>query len=594
MPVIASATLEVTPVLSGAQQSITEQLTGEVSKASEAAGKEGGSKLSSGLVKGVAGGAALMAGAVAGAGAAMVNAAGATAEYGDQIDKASQKLGVSSTFYQEWEAVLQHSGTSMDSMSASFKKLANASQDASKDQVAAFEAIGLSMDQVAGMSTEDLFKNVVSGLQGMEEGTERTAIATQLLGKGAMQMGALFNTSSEDTQGMIDKVHELGGVMGEDAVKSAAAYQDSLQDMQTALSGVKNGLMADLLPVMADFMTGIGDFIGNTDLTPITDTLSKAVSALGQFINSLDITSIGNTFTTVIGVISDVIGTAWDVISEVFGALSEGFTTITASLGDTGTSWEDVWGGISEVIESVAEVVATAVGVIAEAIAWVVGEAQTEGTLFNTIWTSMSTAVSGLVSVVRGVVSVVNALMKGDFKGAWEAAKNVVRTALTSVRTICSTIWNGIKSTAVSIWNGIRDAMAKPIETAKSTISGILDTIKGFFPISIGNIFSNLKLPHFSLSGSFSLNPPSVPHLSVDWYAKAMEQPYMFNTPSLIGVGEAGDEMLYGKQALMRDIRDAMGGGGDTYINITVNGAENPEEFADRMVRELQLKLRTA
>ena len=67
----------------------------------------------------------VIAGAVAGASAAIIGATGATAEYGDQIDKASQKLGVSSTFYQEWEAVLQHSGTSMDSMSASFGIFAN-------------------------------------------------------------------------------------------------------------------------------------------------------------------------------------------------------------------------------------------------------------------------------------------------------------------------------------------------------------------------------------------------------------------------------------------------------------------------------------
>ena len=76
-----------------------------------------------------------------------------TAEYGDAIDKQSQKLGISASAYQEWEAVLQHSGTSMGAMSATFKTLANAAQDASDDQVAAFERIGLSMDEVANMAT---------------------------------------------------------------------------------------------------------------------------------------------------------------------------------------------------------------------------------------------------------------------------------------------------------------------------------------------------------------------------------------------------------------------------------------------------------
>jgi hypothetical protein len=233
MPVVASATLEVTPVLAGAQQSLTQQLTGASVEAGDKAGQESGSKFASSMAKKIAVGSAAVAGAVTAVGGALVGTASKTAAYGDSIDKASQKLGVSSTFYQEWEHVLQHSGTSMDKMGASFKKLATASQDASADQQAAFERLGLSMEDVKNMSPEELFTNVVSGLQGMENGTERTAIATELLGKGAMEMGALLNTSSEDTQAMIDKVHDLGGVMGEDAVKASAQYQDSLQDMQT-------------------------------------------------------------------------------------------------------------------------------------------------------------------------------------------------------------------------------------------------------------------------------------------------------------------------------------------------------------------------
>ena len=73
-----------------------------------------------------------------------------------------------------------------------------------------------------------------------------------------------------------------------------------------------------------------------------------------------------------------------------------------------------------------------------------------------------------------------------------------------------------------------------------------------------------------------------------------MEQPYMFNRPSLIGVGEAGDEMVYGRNALLRDIREASRGGQTVNVNVTVNGAENPEEWAARFAREFVLKARTA
>ena len=182
-----------------------------------------------------------------------------TAEYGDAIDKQSQKLGISASAYQEWEAVLQHSGTSMGAMSATFKTLANAAQDASDDQVAAFERIGLSMDEVANMATEDLFGAVITGLQNMESGTERTAIATDLLGRGTMELGALLNTTAEDTQAMIDRVNELGGVMSDEGVEASADFQDAVQDLKTALQASARDIGTAVLPVLTDIINGATD-----------------------------------------------------------------------------------------------------------------------------------------------------------------------------------------------------------------------------------------------------------------------------------------------------------------------------------------------
>lgn len=261
---IGTGYIQIVPTTKG----IKESITSEMSSAGSVGGKSFSSGFSgavgTGLKAGVAGIAALGTAAI-GAGTALTSAASSTAQYGDNIDKMSQKLGVSSSFYQEWDAVLQHSGTSMDSMGATFKKLATASQNASADQEKAFKQLGLSMQEVQSMSTEELFTSVVSGLQGMEEGSERTALATQLLGRGAMEMGALFNTSAEDTQAMIDTVNNLGGVMSGDSVKNAAAFQDSLQDLQTAFSGVQNAAISELLPSFTTIMDGFTQLISGSD-----------------------------------------------------------------------------------------------------------------------------------------------------------------------------------------------------------------------------------------------------------------------------------------------------------------------------------------
>ena len=713
MPVVASATLEVTPVMSGAQQSITQQLTGAAVPAAEKTGQQSGSKFSSSLVKGIAAGSAAVAGAVAGVSGALIKTAGDTAAYGDQIDKASQKLGVSSTFYQEWEAVLQHSGTSMDKMSGTFKKLATASQDASDDQQAAFEKLGLSMDEVSKMSPEELFQNVISGLQGMEEGTERTSLATTLLGKGAMEMGALLNTSAEDTQGMIDKVHELGGVMDEDAIGASARYQDSLQDMQTAFEGVKNGIGAKLLPVLADFMDKVAGWVTSTDLTPLTDMVGSAVDALGDFISNLDIQAVGEIFQNTVTAIGTVLGTAWDAMSIVFDALKGAFDTISDALSDSGTDWSEVWNGISGVVSGVATVIGQAIGLIAKIIGGLIKETQTDGTLFNTIWEGMQTIVETVGGVIKGVIDTISAILDGDWKKAWDTAMGTVDSATKAIdgvvssvfgavgKTITDTVskakdaaaekFQGIKEAASEKMKGAKDAVedavgalrdgaSEKLESLKEKAGGIFDALKGdaddkmgsaktvvtdafqsmldavdfdwslptldtetmtdayntvsekvndfldalgfdwslpdIGTISLDNAGSlvsdfiddimdsfdgihlslpDIQLPHLSVSWE-DIGPISIPHISVDWYAKAYANPYMFTTPTVVGnmgFGDgAGGEIVYGHDNLMRDIREAAGGG-RTFaptINVYTQEGQDNEEIAryvmDKMKRE--------
>lgn len=193
---------------------------------------------------------------------ALVNATGNVAEYGDNIDKMSQKLGISSDAYQEWDAVLQHSGSSIDAMSRGMVTL----QKNAVDNAEAFEALGISQEQLATMSTEELFSATITGLQEMGEGAERTALASKLLGGSAKELGPLLNTSAEDTAAMKNRVHELGGVMSKEAVKAAAKYQDSLQDLKTAFSGLSRGLLTDFMPSITTVMDGLTEiFSGNTE-----------------------------------------------------------------------------------------------------------------------------------------------------------------------------------------------------------------------------------------------------------------------------------------------------------------------------------------
>ena len=245
-------------------------------------------KKGSGFGKGLGSAAKVGAAAVAavgaaavGAGVALVKGTGDVAAYGDNIDKMSQKMGISAKAYQEWDAVLQHSGTSIDSMSRGMQTLQkNAVNSADK-----FAKLGLTQEQIANMSTEELFSATITGLQNMGEGAERTALASELLGGSAKELGALLNTSAEDTQAMKDRVNELGGVMSDDAVKAAAAYQDQLQDMQTGFDSLKRNMLSEFMPALTTVMGGLTDlFTGNYDegLDKISEGIQNVVNNLSK------------------------------------------------------------------------------------------------------------------------------------------------------------------------------------------------------------------------------------------------------------------------------------------------------------------------
>lgn len=243
-----------------------------------------GGKLKSGLGAAAKVGAAAVTAvstAAVAAGRTLVNEAGQLAAYGDNIDKASQKLGISAEAYQEWDAVLQHSGTSIDAMGIGMKTLASAAADGSD----AFARLGISQERAAKLSREDLFAETITALQNVADENERAQIAQDLFGRSAMELGPLLNTSAEDTQKMRDEVHKLGGVMSDEAVKAAAGYQDALQDMTTSIDGVKRGIVADFLPSITQMMQGITGIISGGDGADwFTMGVEKFVQALSDAI----------------------------------------------------------------------------------------------------------------------------------------------------------------------------------------------------------------------------------------------------------------------------------------------------------------------
>lgn len=306
--------------------------------------------------------------------------------------------------------------------------------------------------------------------------------------------------------------------------------------------------------------------------------------------------------------------------AEAFGEGIKSFwaehgSAITAEFAGT---WEMISGKLSGVWDSIVNAATSVFTALQDFWATWGG---TIGTVFSSAWDFVKTVFSNSLDVIKAAFDVFAALFSGDWSALWSAVKNLASTVWNGIKSILSSAWNGIKAiassvwgvisgtissawatikanaaatwgnisaTISSVWGNIKSTVSSAIATVKSvissgfsaakstvtsvwssissTISSTMANIKAKIQAAIDSIKSivnfswslpHLKLPHFSVSGSFSLNPPSVPSFSVAWNRKALTEPFMFTEATLFGAGEAGDEVLYGKSNLMDDIRTA-------------------------------------
>lgn len=195
--------------------------------------------------------------------AAIIAGVNEVAEKGDAIAKGAQQMGLAAEAYQEWSFILERSGSSITKAKNAIETLTKASRNASDKQVKAFEQLGLSMEQVAAMSPEEIFGAVITGLQGIDDAGERSQIANTLLGASYKNLGTLLTTTADETEDLRQKAYALGQVMSGDAVQAAADYEDSIDDFNAAIDGIKTNLLQGLMPTLTTARNGLTNFLQN-------------------------------------------------------------------------------------------------------------------------------------------------------------------------------------------------------------------------------------------------------------------------------------------------------------------------------------------
>lgn len=322
-------------------------------------------------------------------------------------------------------------------------------------------------------------------------------------------------------------------------------------------SGIWNGITSvfstvlEMLKEVADVFLGWFGTSWNEVWTGISTFFMNIWNGIVAFFTGIW-ESIKNVVSVGIQFIGAILEAAFDIITLPFRFIWENCKeTIT-------TVWETIKSIVSGAINAVSNVISTVMTAIS--------------TVISTVWTAISTKVSTVLNGIKTTVSTVFNTIKTVASTVWNGIKTTISTVVdgisskvssvfNSVKSIVSSVFNGIKSTATSVWNGIKSAITTPIEAAKNTIKASLDKISGFFS-GLKLQLPHIKLPHFSISGSLSIAPPSVPHLSISWYKEGgiLTRPTVFgmNGSLLMAGGEAGAEAVLPLSAFYKELENIL------------------------------------
>lgn len=403
---------------------------------------------------------------------------------------------------------------------------------------------------------------------GMQQAIVKIALIAATVGPVLVVIGKVITAVGTITSALGSLIGLLGGTA---TATTAVGIAGGASAAGTAAAGTAAGGAA----------VGFGAL--NVSLLPIIGIIAAIIAAVVAIIAIIkNWGAITEWFKGLWETVSTAIMSIWQGISDFFKGIWEGlvniFTTVWETIKNVLTValmfivelikgyfelitlpfrfiWENCKETIMTVWEGIKSVVSTVMNTISQVITSIMNAIKT---VITTVWNAIKTVVTTVINTILSVITTIFNTIKNVVTTIWNAIKSVISTAVDGIKnkvssvfnvvsSTVSSVFNGIKNTAVSIWNGIKSAIVTPIEAAKNKVKSVVDAIKGFFA-GIKLKLPHIKLPHFSIKGKLSLMPPSVPHLSIDWYKEGgiMKKPTLFgmNGSSLMAGGEAGAEAI--------------------------------------------------
>lgn len=418
----------------------------------------------------------------------------------------------------------------------------------------------------------DLVKQAMNNLKltGAELGTSLQTVLLPII-QGAIEkfqaFANWFGNLDPQIQNLIVKVGLIAAAIG--PVLVIAGKIAGLVGILSGAIGVMGGATAGATPAMLALgkafgfiSAGFKGLIGLIAANPVAAIFIAIFAAVAiaaithwDWVKEHAIAAWNSIKTVVEGIWNGLKATA----VAVFNALKSAIESAWNAIKSTTTS---VWNAIKGAIEGVWN------GLKAKA---------------TEIFTAIKTAVEQIWNEMKAKATEIWNAVKGEIEGIWNTIKSSAENIFNGLKTTIDGIWEGIKSATTTAWNAVKTAIETPINAAKEAVSNAINKIKSILSGSLP--FPKIKLPHFKISGSFSLKPPSVPHFGVDWYDKGG----IFSSPSIIGVGEKRPEFvgaLDDLKTIVADVVAEAGGIGQRQIIIQQMTVRDESDIK-RIAREL-------
>lgn len=415
-------------------------------------------------------------------GKALFNASKQVAGTGDEIDKQSQKMGLTRRAYQEWKFIADQSGSSIETLQTGFAGLAEKVDDANKNGGEAAEMFArLKIDPSQFSTTEEAFEAVVYALQGMEDGVEKAAIASKLLGGAGEELMPVLNGTAEDIDNLRRKGEELNIYMSDEAVDAAVKYTDSMGLLRDTFNGFKNETIASLLPGLTQITDGLTGLMTGTEGAEkgIKEGAKSIVGNIVKIIPSI-IKTVSLIAIAILEVAPTIIESLAQGILEALPMLLETVSTIIPILIETFVmAIPIVLETISVILPDIVEAILDAVPLIIDALL----EALPDFiimivTLFTGIIEKLGTMIPDIVeAVLEAIPAIIDALID-SIPLIVQAGVDLFVSLVTNLPEIIAGIIEALPEIIAALVVGFADAKTEIEEAGVDLLKGLWDGIK--------------------------------------------------------------------------------------------------------------------